>query len=173
MSKNGLLTIVVGMGRNRCIGVENDLPWHIPADLKRFKALTTGKPVVMGRKTYDSIFARLGKPLPGRPHFVITATASSVAAHPDVTVCRSLEEAIVAARTAYPESDVMIVGGASVYEQAIGIADRLEITEVSLAPEGDAFFPDFDRAAWRIIAETDLPADDKTPSCRFVTFDRV
>lgn len=173
MSKSGILTIVVGMGRNRCIGVLNDLPWHIPADLKRFKALTTGKPVVMGRKTYESIFARLGKPLPGRPHFVITGTPSSVAGHPDVTVCDSLTTAIEAAREAHPQSDIMIVGGASVYEQAIGMADRMEITEVSLEPEGDAFFPDFDRAAWRITAESDLPADENTPACRFVTFDRV
>ena len=119
------LAFVVAMARNRVIGADNDLPWHLPEDLKRFKALTMGKPVVMGRKTFQSIEARLKRPLPGRPNIVISAAGFS---YPGVDVYSDIETALTETRHEFPESDIMIIGGASIFEQALPLVDRIYLT---------------------------------------------
>jgi dihydrofolate reductase len=145
MTSKAPLSLIVAMARNSIIGVENDLPWHIPADLQRFKAITMGKPVIMGRKTFQSIEARLKKPLPGRPNFVISANGFS---YPGVDVFSDLETAISEARFEYPDTELMIIGGASIYEQALPLVDRMYLTIVDQDARGDAYFPKFDEASW-------------------------
>jgi len=137
------ITIIAALARNRVIGKDNRMPWHISGDLKRFKALTLGHPVVMGRKTFQSI----GKPLPGRDNIVVTRSHAFAA--PGCRVVHSLQEALDAARDA-PE--IFVIGGAEIYAAALPLADRLQLTEVDAAVEGDAYFPDFDRSAWREIS---------------------
>lgn len=145
------LFLVVAMARNRVIGKGNDLPWHIPEDLKRFKALTMGKPVILGRKTFDSIVARLGKSLPGRPHYVVTR--GGVAGNwDDVKQCASLENAVAQARTDYPDQDIAIIGGASIYQEAVNLVDMMYLTIVDTEIDGDAFFPDFNADDWEETA---------------------
>lgn len=140
------VTAVVAVARNGVIGNQNAMPWHVPEDLKRFKALTSGHPVIMGRKTYDSILTQLGRPLPRRPHWVVTRQ-TGWAPHPDharqVQTASSLDQAIIQARAAHPDTDLMVVGGAEIYRQAMAtdLLDRVELTLIDLEPEGDAFFP--------------------------------
>ena len=139
------LAFVVAMARNRVIGADNDLPWHLPEDLKRFKTLTMGKPVVMGRKTFQSIEARLKRPLPGRPNIVISAAGFS---YPGVDVYSDIETALTETRHEFPESDIMIIGGASIFEQALPLVDRIYLTIIDQDVQGDAKFPDFDMSEW-------------------------
>jgi dihydrofolate reductase len=134
------VTLIAAVARNGVIGVDGDLPWRLPEDLRRFKALTLGGTLVMGRKTYESI----GRPLPGRTTIVVTRQADW---HADgVTVAHSLEDAL-----ALVEGDAWVAGGGEVYAAALPYADRLEITEVDLEPDGDAFFPEWDRSLWREV----------------------
>jgi dihydrofolate reductase len=162
------ITLVVARARNGVIGNEGALPWHLPADLKRFKAITVGKPVVMGRKTFESI----GKPLPGRHNIVLTRQADWHAQ--GVTVVPNLAEAVAAAgldpRT---RGDVMIIGGAEIYALALPVATRIDVTEVDAEPAGDTRLPPFDPARWREVArETHEPEGDR-PGYAFVTLERV
>ncbi|WP_417450782.1 dihydrofolate reductase [Kordiimonas sp.] len=158
-----MISMIVAMASNRAIGKGNDLPWHLPADLQHFKAVTMGKPMIMGRKTFDSI----GRPLPGRRTIVVTR---DTAWHTDgVDVAYSLERAIELAETV---DEVMIVGGAQIYQQALPHADRLYVTEVGLEVDGDAFFPVFDTTEWRETERRDFPAEGETPAYGFVTYDR-
>ncbi len=133
------------MARNRVIGGDNRLIWKLSSDLKRFRALTWGKPLIMGRKTFESV----GKPLPGRETIVVTRAAFAPAgvriAH-DVDAALSLGEAIAGEMNA---DEIIVAGGGEIYRQTIGLADRLYLTEVDLAPEGDAYFPAVDPAYWR------------------------
>lgn len=162
------ISLIVAMDKNRAIGRGNDLPWHIPEDLKHFKALTTGKPVIMGRKTFDSILARIGKPLPNRPNYIISRTPAN---HEEVTFCPSLKAAIEKAHTDHPEEEVMIVGGASIYEQAVTRVSRIYLTEVHTKIEdADAWFPAFDRAKWIVSEKRDSAYEDWTYS--FITLDK-
>lgn len=133
------------MARNRTIGRGNDLPWYIPEDLRYFKAVTASKPVIMGRKTFESILARLGKPLPGRPHYIISRAPVS---HPGVIGCASLDEAMARSAQDHPDCEVFIIGGASIYEQAIDKVSRMYITMIDADIDGDAAFPAFDTAQW-------------------------
>lgn len=158
------VSIIVGMAKNRVIGADNDLPWHIPADLKYFKATTLGKPILMGRKTFDSI----GKPLPGRQNIVITR--NDAWEHDGVTVSPSLEAAISSAGEV---DEVMIVGGAQIYQQALSMADRMYITEVDLECEGDAVFPEFDVSEWKETSRQAHPAEGGKPAYAFVVYDRL
>jgi dihydrofolate reductase len=144
------LSLIVAMAKNHVIGIKNDLPWHIPADLKRFKELTKGKPCIMGRNTFESIVARIKKPLPDRPNIVISKSGFSAKG---IEVLTGLDEAITHAKTKYPETEIMIIGGASVYEQAIDIVDRMYLTIVEIEPDGDAFFPELHCPDWKIISE--------------------
>lgn len=163
------ISLIAAMGRNRVIGVEGGLPWHIPGDLKFFKAQTLGKPIVMGRKTIESI----GRPLPGRPNIVITRQEDYA---PDgVEVVSTLRDALRLA-TGHAEKlgkdEIMIVGGAQIYAASIERADRLYITEVDSAPDGDAFFPEIDKAAWRESFREDHAAEGDLPAYRFLILDR-
>jgi dihydrofolate reductase len=154
------LSLIAAVARNGVIGGDNRLLWRIKPDLRRFRDLTLGKPMIMGRKTFLSI----GKPLPGRDNIVVTRDRSFAA--DGIHVALGLPEALdVAARlaTARGVSDIMIAGGADIYGQTIADADRLYITEVDLAPDGDAVFPSIDRESWierRREAHPKGPDDD-------------
>lgn len=136
------LTIVVAMARGRVIGVDNRLPWHLSADLKHFKALTLGKPVIMGRRTYDSI----GSPLPKRRNIVITRQAHWQAE--GVEVVSSLSDAV---RQAGDVPEISIIGGAQIFEQCIDDVDCLQVTEIEMTVAGDVFFPSFNQSDWKEI----------------------
>lgn len=142
------LSLVCALSRNHAIGIKNDLPWHIPQDLNHFKELTKGKPIILGRLTYQSILDRRnGKPLPQRPHYVITR--SDLGSLPEsVSAYTDLNAAITAARTDYPDSEIMIIGGASVYEQSVPLVDTMYLTIIDKDIEGDAFFPDYNANEW-------------------------
>jgi dihydrofolate reductase len=140
------LVLVVAVAENGVIGRKGDLPWRIPGDLKHFKAVTMGKPVVMGRKTFESI----GKPLPGRPNIVISRDP---AYRPDgVIVTRGFESVMDAAEKEAARigaSEIAIIGGYGLFEHFLPKASRIEITEVHARPEGDVLFPAFDRSQWK------------------------
>jgi dihydrofolate reductase len=158
------VTIIAALGKNRVIGKDNRMPWHISDDLKRFKALTLGHPVVMGRKTFQSI----GKPLPGRDNIVITGSHSFAAA--GCRVVHSLADALTAAQAA---TEVFVIGGAEIYALALPLADRLQFTEVDAAIDGDAYFPDFDRSDWREVSrEPGSTAGADRLRYDFVTYER-
>jgi dihydrofolate reductase len=158
------VTIIVAVARNGVIGVDNRLPWRLPADLKRFKALTTGHAVIMGRKTWESLPAKF-RPLPDRLNIVVTRTADYRAE--GATVVHSLEQAIAAAgaRAAF------VIGGAEIYAQALPLATRLEVTEVDVSVEGDACFPSIDRNAWQETARLPQRPEDG-PAFAFVSYRR-
>ncbi|WP_164157373.1 dihydrofolate reductase [Sandarakinorhabdus rubra] len=161
------ITLVVARARNGVIGRDGGLPWHLPADLKRFKAITVGKPVVMGRKTFESI----GKPLPGRHNIVLTRQAGWTAE--GVTVVPNLAEAVAAAGLdPRARGDIMIIGGAEIYALALPVATRIELTEVDAAPDGDTILPAFDPARWREVARVSHPPEGDRPGFAFVTLER-
>lgn len=132
---------MVAIGRNRELGKEGKLLWHIPEDLKRFKTLTLGHPVIMGRKTFESIVGYIGGPLPGRPNIVVTR--NSAWTYEGVTVCQTLEEAIEKAKTLDAE-EIHIGGGAQLYEQALPIMDKLYLTLIDAEGDADSFFPPYE-----------------------------
>jgi len=136
----GRLSIIVAMARNRVIGIDNTLPWHLPEDLKHFRNLTMGHHIIMGRKTYDSI----GRPLPGRTTVIITRDPGYTM--DGCLVAHSLDGAV---RLCDGDEEVFFVGGTSLYEQALPLAQRLYVTEIQADYEGDAHFPEFDSAHWR------------------------
>ncbi len=142
-----MISIIVAMDRNQVIGKNDQLPWHIPEDLKRFKSLTFGKTVIMGRKTFESILQRLGKPLPGRTNVIVTHDRNYQA--PKCVVVSSLEESFVAAGN----KDAFIIGGAEVYRQTIENVDRLYVTWINRDYEGDAFFPRIEKQRWNLLSE--------------------
>lgn len=147
-----MISLIAAMDRNRGIGRGNALPWHLPDDLKHFKRLTLGKPVVMGRKTFESLGCR---PLPGRPNWVVSRSGFQAEG---VEVFASLEAALAQGRQRYDE--VMVIGGGQIYAQALDKADRLYLTRVETEIEGaDTWFPQWDREAWRLLAEAHHPAD--------------
>lgn len=151
------LAMIVAMARNRAIGRENTLPWRISGDLQFFKRTTLGKPVVMGRKTFQSI----GRPLPGRENIIITRNPDWRA--PGVVVATSLEQALLLAQQAAVRDgaeEIMVIGGAEIYRQAMPLARRLYITEVDAEVEGDAFFPVLDDH-WQESGRDCYPASDK------------
>lgn len=142
------LAIIVAAARNGVIGMNNQLPWHLPQDLKYFKTVTMGKPVIMGRKTYESI----GRPLPGRVNIVITRN-KAWAASSDLVVVNTLDDALAAAARVTGGSELaeaMIIGGAELYRCALPLVDRVYLTEVALEPDGDAFFPPLDAQGWSL-----------------------
>lgn len=144
-----MLSIIAAVGKRNVIGRKNDLPWHIPEDLRKFKELTFGKTVLMGKNTYDSIAARLGGPLPNRKNVVVAK--EDWQAPEGVIKYNDLDAAINALRK---EDEVMIIGGASIYKQTIDRADKLYITDVDLdVADGDTFFPEIDQSKWHKISE--------------------
>lgn len=142
MSQKPEIVIIAAVAKNRVIGKDNRLLWNIPEDMAHFKALTTGQTVIMGRKTWESLPERF-RPLPNRRNIVISRQADYAA--PGAEVAASLEIALNLASTA---ERVFIIGGEQIYRQAMPIADRLEITEVDLEPEGDAWFPEIAAVNW-------------------------
>lgn len=159
------ISIIVAMSENFIIGNENKLPWHLPADLKYFKSVTLNKPVLMGRKTYESI----GKPLPQRRNFILTKEVNYSAI--DCEVVHSLEAAFNLLKE---EKEIMVIGGGKVYEAAFPYVNRLYITLVHGDFSGDTFFPHFDKKDWQEVSRQDFFSDEKNPySYTFVIYDRV
>ena len=163
------LSLIVAVADNGVIGQQNGLPWRLPEDLKRFKALTMGKPIVMGRKTFDSI----GKPLPGRTNIVITRQSDMTI--PGCVVVDSLPAAIVAAGEA---NEVMVIGGAEIYRQALPQARRVYLTQVHAQIQGDAYFPTLfsllNSARWRELSREDYSADERHAyAYSFLVLERV
>ena len=163
------LCLIAALAQNRVIGRDNQLPWHLPADLKHFKALTLGKPIIMGRKTWDS----LGRPLPGRLNLVVSR-------QPDLQlqgaeVFPSLEAALQRAEAWAREEDaeeLMLIGGAQLYELGLPLAERLYLTRVGLEPQGDAWFPAFAEADWHLSSAIEHPQGLETPGYVFEVWDR-
>ena len=145
------ISIIVAMAENRVIGRNNDLPWRLPADLRHFKALTVGKPIIMGRKTWESLPGLL----PERTHIIVTGDPDYRAE--GCRVVHTLGEAVTAAADV-PE--VMVIGGAMLYGEAIPRASRIYLTEVHAEVEGDVYFPEFPRSEWRERERERFPADD-------------
>lgn len=139
------VTIVAAIARNGVIGAGGGLPWHLPDELRRFKRLTLGHVLVMGRRTYESV----GRPLPGRTTVVVTRNAGWDAGADGVLVAHDLADAL--AKGAAVDEQLFVVGGAEIYAEAVPLADRLELTFVDAAPEGDTVFPEVDWAAWREV----------------------
>jgi dihydrofolate reductase len=163
-----LVSLVVAAAANGVIGRDNAMPWHLPEDLAHFKRLTLGHPVVMGRKTYESILATLGKPLPGRTNIVITRQPGFAA--PGCAVVGSLDAALDAARGA---EEVFVIGGAEIYRLALARADRVYLTRIDAAFEGDATFPALDPVEWRETTREDHPATgSRSFGFAFVRYER-
>ena len=158
------VSLIVAMAKNRVIGKNNSLPWHLPADLKHFKALTMEHHIVMGRKTYESI----GKPLPGRTSVVVTRNVKY--SMPGVIVANSLKAAIAACGE---DQEIFVIGGAELYRQAIALADRIYLTEIDANMEGDAHFTELDFNAWQESARVSHSPDEKNRyPYHFVVYDR-
>jgi dihydrofolate reductase len=164
------IALVVAVADNGVIGAEGAIPWRLKTDLQRFKALTVGKPVVMGRKTFLS----LRRPLPGRTNIVMTRDADFRA--PGAVVTTSLEQALAVAKGDALRrfvTEIAVIGGAEIYAQWMGQADRLEVTEVRANPAGDTRFAPIDKAAWDEVARTENPAGpDDSAAFSFVTYRR-
>lgn len=164
------ISMIAAMANGRVIGADNGMPWHLPADLRHFKQVTIGKPVIMGRKTYESI----GRALPGRTNIVISSQAGY--SLDDATVVTSPEEALRVA-TSSPDADdeVMVIGGGTIYSSFLPSAQTLYLTFIDLEVEGDTRFPDYEAAAtWHEIAREDNQPDERNPHrYSFVTLHRV
>ncbi|MEA2604191.1 MAG: dihydrofolate reductase [Acidobacteriota bacterium] len=165
------ITLIAAMGANRSIGLNGGLPWRLPADLKRFKALTHGHPMIMGRKTFDSIG---GAPLPGRWTVVLTRDRSWSA--PGVEVAHTLDEALALA-AATGDDEVFVAGGEDVFRLALDRADRIQLTRIDRDFPGDTFFPEFDESEWQVVerenhAPLGGPSDEAPFSYSFLVLDR-
>ncbi|MFV1973168.1 MAG: type 3 dihydrofolate reductase [Thiohalobacterales bacterium] len=159
------LSIVVAMAANHVIGRDNQLPWHLPADLKHFKQLTTGKPILMGRKTWESI----GRPLPERTSIVITSDPDYTAA--GCVVVHSIDAAL---RAAEHHDEVMVIGGSELYRQVLPQVSTIYLTRVHADIEGDAVFPKLDDSEWREVERTDCEPDENNAHVySFITLERV
>lgn len=161
-----MLSLIVAMDQNRLIGNNNALPWHLPADLKYFKAATMSKPIVMGRKTYESI----GKPLPGRRNIVVTRDSTYQAEGCEVV--NDIDQALDLTAGA---EEVMVIGGMQIYELALPRVSRMYLTMIEHEFAGDAWFPEFDMTQWReVSAEAhQYNADSLTFEYRFLVLDRI
>lgn len=159
-----LISLIAALSRNRVIGADNRLPWKLPADMRHFRQLTMGKPLLMGRKTYQSI----GKPLPGRTNIIVTRDRDFRV--PGTLVVNSISQGIEAAGD---QEELMVIGGASIYEATLPLAGRMYLTFIHHDFPGDARFVDYDDEAWIETAREDHPADEDNPyACSFVTLDR-
>jgi dihydrofolate reductase len=163
------LAMIAALADNRVIGLDNKMPWHLPADLKHFKAMTLGKPIIMGRKTWDS----LGRPLPGRLNLVVSRQRDLQLEGAETFT--DLDAALRRAEQWACEQgieELMLIGGAQLYAQALPQAQRLYLTRIDAAPEGDAFFPAFDEADWQLVESQAHLADGEAPGYRFETWQR-
>jgi dihydrofolate reductase len=158
------VSIVVAASTNNVIGDRGELPWHVPEDLKRFKSITLGKPIVMGRLTHESI----GRPLPGRQNIVLSSDAAYRASG-----CSVVDSVAAALELAGNAEEVMIIGGGHIYEQFLPLAGRIYLTRVHAQVDGDAWFPEIDSAQWRCVSCEEHPgAGDDAPGFSFCLFER-
>ena len=156
-----IVSLIVAMDEQRGIGQAGALPWHLPADLKRFKSLTTGHHLIMGRKTFDSI----GRVLPQRTSIIITRNLTydpGLPPTPLLKITHSLQQAISLAQ-ASGDSEVFIIGGGEIFIQALSLADRIYLTRVETRLPCDTFFPELDPQTWQIVQDIHMPADDRNP----------
>ena len=161
-----MTTIVVAMGLSNEIGADNQLLWHLPKDLKHFKEITSGHPIIMGRKTYESI----GKPLPNRTNIVISRKTDWF--EEGILIVGSIKEAIKFAKKI--DENIFIIGGGNIYQQTIDIADKLEVTLVKTDLEADTFFPKIDEKIWTKTNEQCCEKDEKNEyDFCFQTFERI
>ena len=159
-----MISLIVAMTENRVIGRDGDMPWRLSNDLKRFKRITMGHHILMGRKTYDSI----GRPLPGRTTVVISRTATYD--DPNIRVARSLEEAI---KISGDDEEIFITGGAQIYQLALSQVDRIYLTRIRCELEGDTFFPEVDFEKWELVEQENHLADEKNNfDYSFLTYQR-
>lgn len=149
------IAIIVAVAKNGVIGANNSIPWHCPADLKYFKRTTMGAPIIMGRKTYQSLKI---KPLPGRQNVVVTRDQKFVGEGCDVV--HSLEGALAKLHNA---EKIFVIGGAEIYQQALAVADELFITYVDIEAEGDKYFPEMDSGQWQCVSTQEYLADQDSP----------
>lgn len=164
------VALIAAFAQNRVVGIDNTLPWHLPEDLKYFKRTTSGKAIIMGRKTYESI----GRPLPNRTNIVVSRNPEFKAE--GVVTVFTLEEAITHAESVNHINgvdEVMIIGGAAIYEASLPMADRLYLTHVHANVKGDAYFPEVDLTAWNEVGREDFEKDDSNPfDYSFVVYDK-
>lgn len=160
------ISMIAAMAEDRIIGKDNDMPWHLPADLAHFKKVTLGKPVVMGRRTFDSI----GRPLPGRTNIVITRNPDW--SHEGVTVVASPDQALTVLNQ---ENEIMIIGGGNIYKQFLPLAERLYLTYIKLHVEGDTQFPDWSKQGkWHQVSSELHEADEKNKyGYEFVILEKI
>ena len=166
------LSLIVALAENRVIGLDNRMPWHLPGDFKYFKATTLGKPIIMRRKTWDS----LGRPLPGRLNLVVSRQPGLQLEGAEVFA--SLEEAIVRADAWAREQGVdelMLIGGAQLYAQGLekGLVDRLYLTRVEMNPEGDAWFPEVEEGVWKKVSSQKGPVEEGKPVYHFEGWEQI
>ncbi|MCL4162276.1 UNVERIFIED_CONTAM: hypothetical protein GTU68_009340 [Idotea baltica] len=163
------LAMIVAMAKNNVIGLNNDMPWHLPADLQWFKKTTLGSPIIMGRKTYDSI----GRPLPGRLNIILSRDTELEIE--GCSVVNSLEEALQTAKDADNTKDeIFITGGAHLYNKFLADTDTLYLTQIDAELDGDTFFPDYTKYNWREVQRDEHQADDKNPhSLTFLKLERI
>ena len=160
-----MIALVVATGKNNAIGKDNNLLWHLPVDLKFFKSITLGHPIIMGRTTFDSV----GKPLPGRRNIVVSRNKNLKIE--GCEVCNSINEAIDLCKNI---DTIMIVGGEEIYRQSMQIADRIYRTLIDVSPEADRFFPEINLNEWKLTASDFRPADEKNLiDCTFETYDKI
>lgn len=158
MSKEIKITVIVAAALNNVIGRDNAMPWRLSTDLKRFKALTLGKPVIMGRKTFESI----GRPLPERLNIIVTRDADFTAEN--VTIVDSLDKAFSLAKAYASEhslDEVCVIGGGQIYQQVINFADQINLTRVLTEVEGDTLFPELEPEKWQLVYQEAIPAGEK------------
>ncbi|MEP3525935.1 MAG: dihydrofolate reductase [Hyphomicrobiales bacterium] len=152
------ISLIAAVAGNNVIGADNDMPWRLSTDLKRFKAVTMGKPIIMGRRTFESV----GKALPGRLNVVVTRNQSLKLE--GAVLSNSLDDAIIIAKVeAFKtgQDELMITGGGQIYASAMEYADRLYITHVDATPNGDTYFPKIDEEEWKIVFEEEVPRGEK------------
>jgi dihydrofolate reductase len=145
-----MVSIIVGMTKNKVIGKDNSLPWHLPEDLKNFKELTAGNTVIMGRKTWESIPERF-RPLPNRNNIVISRNINSLEG---IDVCSSVEEALEKAKSY--DREIFIIGGSSIYEQFLPLTDKMYISYLKEEFDGDTYFPNFNKEDWKVVERKDF-----------------
>jgi dihydrofolate reductase len=164
------LTLVVAMDAQRGIGVDNQLPWHLPEDLAHFKRVTLGHPIIMGRKTFDSI----GRPLPGRRNIVVTRNPGNRDwSHEGVEVAGSLQEAIALAGDEVGNITASIIGGAQIFSESMALADRMIVTHINRVYRCDTFFPEIDPGKWTAVSRELQHSESGGVDFSFVTYEKV
>ncbi|MHB8062035.1 MAG: dihydrofolate reductase [Ruminiclostridium sp.] len=159
-----MISLIFAMGRNNALGYKNKMPWHLPADFAYFKRITMGQPVIMGRKTFESI----GKPLPGRKNIVVTRSTGF--SHEGCIVVDSVDRAMEHSK----DKEAFIIGGAEIYSAFLPMADKLYITKIDNDFEADTYFPKIDYSQWKLVSSEPGVKDEKNPfDYKFLVYERV